>query len=386
MAEKKYNRLRKKAVRTNESGTIFRMAAFVVLAMAITVTVALIARQKLEKTMQPPLPSTTIWPYGLPEYHIELPEGIELPAGYEDLLPTDADPALPGAQDKKGDSSTTAVITRESAGKAPGLKIQPPHPAKPRAESYVLSLRDEMLKEGRKPTLIIVIDDAGYSLEQLRPFLALPFPLTIAVLPQVDQSAEAARLSFEAGKEVILHQPMQALGGNDPGPGAILMGMSAEDAAIRAAGNLDSLEGVVGLNNHMGSAVTRHEPLMASILDLVKKRGIYYLDSRTIADTATAALCLELSIPYWERDVFLDNTGDKQSILHALDEGKKIASAKGASVLIGHVWSTELAQTLMDIYPQLYEEGYSLSTISKYMIRNAVGDDGAGRDDVRPGD
>lgn len=356
------------------------------LAMAITVIVALIAHQKSERTVQPPLPSTTIWPYGLPEYSTELPEGIAMPEGYEALLPAEADPTLPATENKNSQAEDHAANTAKPSASKPGLSTLPPLSSKPRAESWVLSVRDEMLKMGRKPTLIIVIDDAGYSLDQLKPFLGLPFPLTIAVLPRLDNSAESARLSLAAGKEVILHQPMQALGGNDPGPGAILTGMTESEAAILAAANLDSVEGAVGMNNHMGSAVTRNEPLMASILDLVKKRGIYYLDSRTIAGTATAALCLELSIPYWERDVFLDNTGDKQSILHALDEGKKIASAKGASVLIGHVWSAELAQTLMDIYPQLYEEGYSLSTISKYMIRNAVGDDGTVRDDVRPGD
>ena len=359
------------------------MAAFVVLAMTVAVAAAFLMRQKPEtQEMTTPFPSTTIWPYGQPEYSIELPEG------YEGLLPQSAVPLSP-AEGKKPDKTGQPDAKPREAVES--VSIQPPLSSKPRAESYVRSVRDEMLKEGRKPTLIIVIDDAGYNLDQLRPFLALPFPLTIAVLPQVDQSAEAARLAAEAGKEVILHQPMQALGGNDPGPGAILLGMSDEEAASLAGRNLDSLQGVVGMNNHMGSAVTRHEPLMRAIIDLVKRRGIYYLDSRTVPDTATAVLCLELSVPYWERDVFLDNTGDKQSILHALEEGKKIASAKGASVLIGHVWSAELAQTLMDIYPQLYEEGYSLSTISKYMIRNAVGDDASGNDttgndDARPGD
>ena len=117
------------------------------------------------------------------------------------------------------------------------------------------------------------------------------------------------------------------------------------------------------------------------MLELVKARGIYYLDSLTAPGTATAGLSAELYIPLWERDVFLDNSGDRQSILRALDDGKKLASNRGASVLIGHVWSAELAQTLMDVYPRLVEEGYSLSTISKFMMRSA-----AENDDARPGD
>jgi hypothetical protein len=170
---------------------------------------------------------------------------------------------------------------------------------------------------------------------------------------------------------------MEALGGNNPGPGAIFLSMDPALARETLRKNLDSLPGLSGVNNHMGSAITRSAPHMESILDLVKERGIYYLDSLTTQDTVTAEFCAANQIPYWERDVFLDNSGDRQSILRALEEGKQEASKKGAAVLIGHVWSSELAQTLMDIYPKLVEEGYSLSTISKFMIRSASEDEDA---------
>jgi polysaccharide deacetylase 2 family uncharacterized protein YibQ len=57
-------------------------------------------------------------------------------------------------------------------------------------------------------------------------------------------------------------------------------------------------------------------------------------------------------------------------------DGQKIAEKHGRAVMIGHVWSAELAQTLMELYPELVSEGYSLSTISKIMV---------GDDDVDPG-
>jgi hypothetical protein len=321
---------------------------------------------------------TTVWPYGQPEYTVEVPEG------YEQLLP---------GQQPKTEALVRPVTEQPASGQAspkdeakptaPATKIAiPPTSAESKNDlTYIASVRDRMAALGAKPTLIIVIDDAGYSIPQLKPFLALPFPITIAVLPQVEHSAEAAKMAFEAGKEVLLHQPMQALGGNNPGPGAIRLGMTAEEVASTLAKNLDSLPQAIGANNHMGSAATRDRSIMAAALELVKRRGIYYLDSLTAPGTATAALCRELSIPYWERDVFLDNSGDKQSILGALEEGKKVASARGASVLIGHVWSAELAQTLVDVYPSLIAEGYSLSTISRYMMQSAAGDANA-----RPGD
>jgi len=305
---------------------------------------------------------STLWPYGLPEYHVEVPEG------YEGLLPaeesTKTETAKPGASDY-------AVSTAPPVAKPSPLEALPfpiahaKSPDSPRSE----------------PALIIVIDDAGHNLEQLDPFLKLPFPLTIAVLPGLAYSVQSADRIRASGKELILHQPMQALGGTDPGPGAISLDMTPTAAAEVLASNLDSLGSVAGINNHMGSALTRDPERMRAVLDIVKMRGIYYLDSLTSSGTATAALCREMELPYWERDVFLDNSGDKQSILHALEEGKKTASAQGAAVMIGHVWSSELAQTLMDIYPQLVEEGYSLSTISHYMIKSAMGEA-----DARPGD
>ena len=349
------------------------MAIALIAMAAATIAAISCSRSEGQSSTTTTVSPTTVWPYGQPEYSIEVPDG------YEQLLPDqESKPGAPGQP--------------APAEPAPGAKPKPPAPAArktvPPASAaakddltYIASVRERMAAAGVKPTLIFVIDDAGYSLPQLKPFLALPFPVTIAVLPQVDHSAEAAKMAAEAGKEVLLHQPMQALGGNNPGPGAIRLGMAREEVASTLAQNLDSLPQATGVNNHMGSAATRDQAIMAAVLELVKKRGIYYLDSLTAPGTATAVLCRDLSIPYWERDVFLDNSGDRQSILGALEEGKKVASARGASVLIGHVWSAELAQTLVDVYPSLIAEGYSLSTISRYMMQSAAGDSNA-----RPGD
>ena len=345
---------RKPRNRKNRPGWPWALVTVLALLVALAAIAIDSERRALTRAapVPSPLPSTTIWPYGQPEYVVEVPEG------YEGLLP-----ALPGTK---------------APGPAHSGQSVKPQPAE-RTETYLQSVARRTGVNGK--TLIIVIDDAGYNINQLEPFLALPFPLTIAVLPGVDHSAESARLAAAAGKEVVLHQPMEALGGQNPGPGAITLDMDTRTAETLLAANLDSLPQAVGVNNHMGSAVTRNRGLMKAVLELVKARGIYYLDSLTAPGTATAELSAEVSIPLWERDVFLDNSGDRQSILRSLDEGKKLASSRGAAVLIGHVWSAELAQTLMDIYPRLVEEGYSLSTISKFMMRSA-----AEEGDARPGD
>ncbi len=247
---------------------------------------------------------------------------------------------------------------------------------KPRTTGVKLSvqpgperLRPQRPKAG--PRLILVIDDAGHNLEQLEPFLKLPFPVTIAVLPGLAYSRQAAEAALAAGKEVILHQPMEALGGQDPGPGAISLGMAPAEASAIVRANLDSLPGVKGMNNHEGSAVSRDEALMGAIMGVAKKRGIYYLDSLTVSDTAARAVASREGILHWERDVFLDNSPDRVSIIHYLDVGKRKAEKNGAAVMIGHVWSANLAQTLTELYPGLIAEGFSLSTISKVMLEEA---------------
>ena len=223
----------------------------------------------------------------------------------------------------------------------------------------------------RRGTLVLIIDDAGYSLSELEPFLALPFPLTVAVLPGLADSAETGRRVLAAGKELILHQPMQALGGQDPGPAAVTLELPPSEVTRIVAANLDALPGAVGLNNHMGSAVTRVGALMTPILELAKARGIYYVDSLTVPDSAVKSVAAGENLRYWERSVFLDNSPDRASILRSLDEAKKKAETGTPAVMIGHIWSTELATTLQELYPLLVEEGFSLSTISRLMIEEA---------------
>ncbi len=269
-----------------------------------------------------------------------------------------------GAPDAKQSSDTG----RKSAATA--AKPAAPDAAKPAVYRPPVEHRPS----GSAGTLVFVVDDVGNSLSQLAPFLRLPFPITFAVMPGLANSAEAARRIRAAGKELILHQPMQPVGSQNPGPGAIFLSMSPEDAAATLERNLDSLPGAVGFNNHEGSAVTQNEPIMEALLAVAKRRGIYYLDSRTIAGTATHEAAAGVGVRYWERDVFLDNSPDKDSIVEYIDVGKKKAQKGGSAVMIGHVWSANLASTLMELYPQLVEAGFSLSTISEMILEESHAD------------
>ncbi|GHV01485.1 hypothetical protein FACS189483_11520 [Spirochaetia bacterium] len=214
---------------------------------------------------------------------------------------------------------------------------------------------------------MFIIDDAGNNLRELEPFLKFSGPLTIAVLPGLPNSAEAARRIRAAGKEVFLHQPMEALGGQNPGPGAVYTGMSSGEIRAIIERNLDEIGPVAGINNHQGSRVSMDEAAMETVLAICRERGICFLDSRTTADTVAPRGAKRMGIAIGGRDVFLDNIQERASMIRYVSDGLGRAETRGAAVMIGHTWSPDLAPVLETLYPELLDQGYTLTTASRYM-------------------
>ena len=214
--------------------------------------------------------------------------------------------------------------------------------------------------------LTFVFDDAGHNLDQLEHFLRLPFPCTIAVLPGLRYSSESARRIRKAGKQVILHQPMQSVDLHiNPGPGAVTPGLSAEQIKNIVRKNLEEIWPVAGMNNHEGSLMTADEAAMSAVLDVVAEKHIFFLDSRTTARSVVAKVAKEKNMTVWERAIFIDNDKSRAAMETQIKKGLSIARQKGSAIMIGHVFTVELAQLLTEMYPTLIEEGFSLSAIAQ---------------------
>ena len=65
----------------------------------------------------------------------------------------------------------------------------------------------------------------------------------------------------------------------DPGPNALLRGLSEDEIRERIAWSLSQFEGYVGINNHMGSAFSTWDEGMAVVLQELRDRGLFFLDS-----------------------------------------------------------------------------------------------------------
>ena len=211
-----------------------------------------------------------------------------------------------------------------------------------------------------RPLIAIVIDDVGLDRPHSRRAWELPGPLTMSFLPYAKDLREQAKAARAHGQELMLHLPMEPMGRADPGPGALLVSLSESELKQRVTTALDSFEGYVGVNNHMGSRFTANKPDMETVLKLFKARGLMFLDSRTSAQTVGEQTAQELGVPNMPRNVFLDDDEAIDAVRRRLAETEAIARRQGFVVAIGHPHEATL-QALAEWLPGLAAKGFVLA-------------------------
>ncbi len=227
--------------------------------------------------------------------------------------------------------------------------------------------RSAALPGDGRPRLAIIIDDCGQWPATERGFVALPFPVTLSVLPHVRYGPAIAREADAAGKGVMLHLPMQTVSGRYPGPGTITTTMA--DAAIRdaVAGDLAELPQARGVNNHEGSLATADPRVMGDVIDVLEHDGDFFIDSRTSAASVAASVAHTHGVPSASRDVFLDNVDDVGAVEAQLREAAARARASGQAIAIGHPRPATLL-AVRTLAPSLAAGGIDL-TLASNLVR-----------------
>jgi polysaccharide deacetylase 2 family uncharacterized protein YibQ len=213
-----------------------------------------------------------------------------------------------------------------------------------------------------KAYLSIIIDDLGQSTERDNRTLALPGPVTMAIMPDTPHATDFARQAHKAGKTVILHMPM------DPatGPYAWHPGIPIEELARRLDAALAKVPYAAGINNHMGSRMTAQREPMAWLMGELQRRHLFFVDSRTSAATVAAAEAQAQGLAHVSRDVFLDDVRTTEAITGQLQQGIALARKQGSAVLIGHPYAQTL-EVLERELPKLKSQGIELIRL-KQMI------------------
>lgn len=188
------------------------------------------------------------------------------------------------------------------------------------------------------PLVAIIIDDIGYDRQIANKLLSLEAPLTFSILPNAPHSRQLASEARAKGIEIMLHLPMEP---NEypqvnPGPGALLTQMSNDELGEQLNDNLNQLPGLKGVNNHMGSRISKSPEHMRRIFLILKKRGLYYIDSRTTAETVARPSARLFKLPFSERDIFIDHFEDKTFIRNQLKKLVQRAKKQGYAIGIAH--------------------------------------------------
>ncbi|MFQ5432258.1 MAG: divergent polysaccharide deacetylase family protein [Nitrospinota bacterium] len=193
-------------------------------------------------------------------------------------------------------------------------------------------------KEPPMPRLAIVIDDVGVSKAPIKKLIALRMPLTFAILPSQRHSTELANVINDAGYEVIIHIPMEPddINGNNPGKSALLVSQSDQTIREEIKKMIQEIPHAVGTSNHMGSKFTKNYDKMRCVLEEIKSSGLYFLDSRTTADSVAFKLARQMGVKSSSRRVFIDNELDTEAIKNELRRSIRYALSKGEAIAIGH--------------------------------------------------
>lgn len=218
------------------------------------------------------------------------------------------------------------------------------------------------------PRLAIIIDDVGQSLMVGRRVVALPGPVALAILPQLPHSQTLAEEAAAAGKPVMLHLPMENMAGLSIGPGGLTTAMAEGEFRSRLQQSLNAFGPIQGVNNHMGSRLTADRQRMDWLMQVLAERQLFFVDSRTTAQTQAAFAAKAARVPHVSRDIFLDNVRSEAEIDHEFRLVLARARKQGAAVLIGHPYP-ETLDYLERRLPQLESEGVRLVSVQGVLER-----------------
>lgn len=203
------------------------------------------------------------------------------------------------------------------------------------------------------PRVAIIIDDIGYNRVIARKLIDLDRSLTFSVLPQSPHCREIAADAYGKGIEIMLHLPMEPMEYPrvDPGPGALLVSMDVDRMIDLLYDHLEEVPYAVGVNNHMGSRMTTVSTRMYQIFTVLKKKELFFIDSRTSAQSLCKPSARLLQIEFGERDVFLDHSLDRAKIRKQVKTLIEVARHNGQAIGIGHP-HVETYEVLRDELPE----------------------------------
>jgi polysaccharide deacetylase 2 family uncharacterized protein YibQ len=211
----------------------------------------------------------------------------------------------------------------------------------------------------------IIVDDIGGNLNAVKELLEINADLTFALLPFQAHTREAAEMFHKANKETLLHLPMEPVSypREKPGEGALFTDMNDEELVLQLKKNIADVPYISGVNNHMGSKFMTDEKKLILIFNELKKKKLFFVDSRTSNDTKAYAAAKKTGLQIAERKIFIDNNRDYNKIYANLINITKDNDVS-PRIIIGHPYP-ETIRALKEATKVLHDKGVSIVPVSE---------------------
>jgi polysaccharide deacetylase 2 family uncharacterized protein YibQ len=231
----------------------------------------------------------------------------------------------------------------------------------------LLSMLTSVNAHANSPKIAIIIDDVGHRYQHAQ-LHSLPKAITFSILPDTDFAPLVAEQANQAGREVMIHMPMESLiPSRDLGNEPLLVSMSQAqlNAALQRAVN--NVPHAIGINNHMGSKFTQLKSTMDAFFASLAQTDLFFVDSRTTPFTRAYQQALAHDIPAVERHVFLDHVYQHDFMEQQFVRLMETAQLNGYALAIGHPNQKTLAFLHANL-ARLAERGITLVPISEYIL------------------
>ena len=274
------------------------------------------------------------------------------------LLPSYPNIKLTGAEDESLDFLWQKTF--------PALKHSEPESVQLVEQKETVSKPEETSVIDDRPSITIIIDDLGYNRRGMEESLSLPVEVALAILPHTPFSKKTALAATEQTRNIILHVPMENERELKLGPGGLYKSMGEKELKETLKAGIESVPGIQGINNHMGSLLTQDTQRMEWVMEVIQPMELFFIDSLTSPNSVALANALKFNLTTTRRDVFLDNIQDEKAIDRQFKRLLAIAKKRGKALAIGHPYPATM-NYLSKRLAKLDDDGIRLISIAEYI-------------------
>jgi polysaccharide deacetylase 2 family uncharacterized protein YibQ len=223
------------------------------------------------------------------------------------------------------------------------------------------------------PLLAIIMDDLGRSTHAADLLISMPQQVTFSILPDEPHAVQIAEMAHLADREVMLHVPMEPQGfpAVNPGQEALFVKYNATEIRRRFEQLLAKVPYVTGANNHMGSRFTEDARALAPVMESLREKGLFFIDSRTTGRSRVSKVAYRYGVPTLNRDVFLDNVAEVEAIVLEIRRLEGKARRQGMAIGICHPYP-ETLEALRRELPGLAARGITIVPVSVLLQKQAL--------------